>query len=87
LDETPDLDSIIEAIRDSKYFDNPDTIREVIGAAISHSQGKLLVTPFGYVWTTNGYLQCDHIQLDAAFGTQEQAAEALLQAIDAREEP
>jgi hypothetical protein len=86
LDETPDQDGIIAEIRETGYFDDPDIIQLVVDAATQYSQGYLLITPdihqpVGTRWTTNGYLECAHITLDATYGTHAQAAEALLRAI------
>lgn len=88
LDETPDLAEIVADIQATGYFDDPDIVPAIVAAATQYSQGYLLLTPdvhqpIGTRWTTNGYLQCDrYITLDATYGTQEQAAEALLRAIN-----
>lgn len=86
LDETLDLQSVIDVIKESEYFDNPDVVPDVVAAMSGYSQGYLLVTsdigfPVGTRWTTNGYLQCTHLRLPATFETEEQAAEYLLRAI------
>lgn len=88
LDETPDLAEIVADIQATGYFDDPDIVPAIVAAATQYSQGYLLVTPdihqpVGTRWTTSGYLECDHITLDATYGTKEQAAEALLRAIQA----
>ena len=83
LDETPVLDEIIAAIVETGYFRDADIVPHVVAAATNYSQGYLLITPgvrqpVGTRWTTNGYLQCDHVQLSADYDSKEQAAEALL---------
>jgi hypothetical protein len=86
-DETPDVADVIVEIEGTGYFSDPAIIPSVIKAATEYSQGYLLVTPdihqpVGIAWTTNGYLQdCDYIALDATYGSEEEAAEALLSAI------
>jgi len=86
LDETPDLEELIEEIKETNYFEDPDIIPFVVKAMTEYSQGYLLITPsihhpVGVAWTTNGYLQCDYLGLSATFDTEEQAAETLLSAI------
>ena len=90
-DETPDLDDVMAEIKETGYFTDPDIIPLVVKAATQYSQGYLLVTPdisqpVGTAWTTNGYLQCDYIALDATYSTEEEAAEALLNAIQGQED-
>lgn len=93
LDETPETQEtqeIIEEIKATSYFDDPAIIDHVVSAATGYSQGYILVTPdiaqpVGTRWTTNGYLQCDYIELAATYGTEAEAAEALLHAIQEAE--
>lgn len=89
-DETPDLEGLLTEIKETGYFSDPDMIPRVVKAATQHSQGYLLVTPgisqpVGQRWTTNGYLQCDYIALEATYSTEEEAADALLRAIQEEE--
>lgn len=89
-DETPDVDEQISAIIETGYFGadvDADDIREICEALCGHSQGVLLLPsgevparPLGRLWTTNGYLQCDHIQVAATHSSVELAAAALLAA-------
>jgi hypothetical protein len=86
LDETPDLDDVVEQIAATGYFDSPEIIPAVVAGMTSYSQGYLLITPdisepVGTRWTTNGYLQCDHIRAPATFSSDAQAAEWLLRAV------
>lgn len=88
LDETPVLDDVIADIAAVEYFDNPKIIPLVVDAMTQYSQGYLLITPgirepIGTRWTTNGYLQCDHLAMDATYDSREVAAEALLRAVRA----
>jgi hypothetical protein len=86
LDETPDLDDVVEQIAATGYFDSPEIIPAVVAGMTSYSQGYLLITPdisepVGTRWTTNGYLQCDHIQAPATFSSEPQASAWLLRAV------
>ncbi len=72
IDETPDIDECVQRVVASGYFGSAaaDDIREICEHAADHSCGCILL-PRGYVprpmiWTTDGYLQCDHIVLEAA---------------------
>ncbi len=90
-DWEPDLDDVMAEIKETGYFTYPDIIPLVVKAATQYSQGYLLVTPdisqpVGTAWTINGYLQCDYIALDATYSTEEEAAEALLNAIQGQED-
>ena len=92
LDETPDLDEIIQKIEDTNYFDDPDIIPFVIKSLTEHTQGHLLITPdihqpVNVRWTTNGYLDCDHISISTVdFKNKFEAAEALLKAVKNKDE-
>jgi len=91
LDETPDLDEIIQNIADTDYFDDPDIIPFVLKSLTEHTQGHLLITPdihqpVNVRWTTNGYLDCDHISISADFENKFEAAEALLKAVKNKDE-
>jgi hypothetical protein len=89
-DETPDLDGQIEQILATGYFGDSadaDDIRSICEALCGHSQGVILLPrgempaqPIGRLWTTNGYLQCEHVQMSATHGTVELAASSLLAA-------
>ena len=86
-DETPDGDDIETRIRETGYFADPDIIPYVITEMTKHSQGYLLLTPdiqqpVGTRWTTNGYLQCEHICVDATHDNRAVAADSLLRAIE-----
>lgn len=89
-DEEPDTDDLIEAIVETGYFGGADAddIRAVCEAATQHSQGYLLLPkgefvghPIGRMWTTNGYLQCEYVTLDATHPSVAYAADALLRAV------
>jgi hypothetical protein len=85
-DETPDLDETIAAIVETGFFrTDADDVRAVCEVAVSYSEGYLLLipgnilpSPAGIAWTTNGYLQCDHVQLACGQDSVELAAAALL---------
>lgn len=86
-DASPDMEEIIAAIIETGYFGDADSddIRDICHEATRHSQGYLLLPrgsfvghPIGRMWTTNGYLQCDHISLDATHGRIDLAAAELL---------
>ncbi|HKJ61160.1 MAG TPA: hypothetical protein VKA94_04085 [Hyphomicrobiales bacterium] len=90
-DETPDADDIEAQIRETGYFNTPAIIPLVISEMTNHSQGYLLLTPdmrqpVGTRWTTNGYLQCDHISVDATHNNRAVAADSLLRAIQIDQE-
>jgi hypothetical protein len=83
MDRTAEL---ISEIEEAGYFEDPEIIPEIVQALTKHSQGYLLITPnicspVGTRWTTNGYLQCDHIRVRATYATETMAAQALLDAI------
>lgn len=90
-DETPDIDDQIEAILDTGYFGDDATvhdIRRICDALCGHARGVLLLprgvvpsAPLGRLWTTNGYLECEHIQVDATNDTLGLAAATLLASI------
>lgn len=89
-DDTPDVDDLIRQIAESGCFGDADhdDIRAVCKEATKHSQGYLLLPvgefvghPIGRMWTTNGYLQCDHVALPATFSRISLAADALLRAV------
>lgn len=90
-DETPDAEDIEAQIRETGYFNDPDIIPLVIAEMTQHSQGYLLLTPdigqpVGTRWTTNGYLQCDYISVDATHNNPAVAADSLLRAIQSAQE-
>lgn len=83
----------IDQIVETGYFGDatPDEIRAVCGAATGYSEGYLLLPRGEYVgqpiqrmWTTNAYLQCDYVALDVTHSSVEEAAEALLRAVEAQ---
>jgi hypothetical protein len=91
-DEEPDADDLIQQIVDTGYFGSADAddICAVCQAATEHSQGYLLLPkgefvghPIGRMWTTNGYLQCEYVSLDATYPSVAYAADALLRAVTA----
>jgi hypothetical protein len=85
-DETPDLDETIDAIVDTGIFScDSDDVREICEAAVHHSEGYLLLatgqrlpSPAGIAWTTDGYLQCDRVQMPCGQESAELAAAVLL---------
>lgn len=92
--DEPDYDSLVEQIIETGAFGDADAddIMAICTAATRHSQGHLLLPlgepvaqPIGRMWTTNGYLECDHIALDATYPRPSHAAAGLLQAIQSRE--
>lgn len=89
-DEEPDANSLIRAIVETGYFGDAtaDEIRAICRAATEHSQGYLLLPagkfcghPVDRLWTTNGYLQCDYVTLDATHSSIAYAADALLRRV------
>jgi hypothetical protein len=89
-DEELDANDLIEQIVATAFFGDADTddILEICKEATQHSQGYLLLPagefvghPIGRMWTTNGYLQGDYVQLRANFEEVSYAAYSLLEAI------
>lgn len=89
-DEEPDPEELIRQIVETGYFGDADAgdIRAICLEATRHSQGYLLLPagefvghPIGRMWTTNGYLQCDHVRLGATYPSVAMAADALLRAV------
>jgi len=89
-DEAPDLDDLVSEIIDTEFF-GPEATEEAVTAICEamtvHSQGYLLLPAgevpgaVGPLWTINGYLECDHIQVDATHDSTEIAAFTLLRGI------
>jgi len=88
-DEEPDAGDLIEQIVETGYFGSADAedIRAICDEATKHSQGYLLLPAGEFVgrpmWTTNGYLQCEYVTLDATHHSIAHAADALLRAVAA----
>jgi len=87
-DESPDLDELIAKIVATGFFGQADAadIERICDAACEHSCGVLLL-PSGDLpvgppsWTTSGWLECDHVQIDADHESPERAAWQLLRVI------
>ena len=86
-DDCPDLGDLIEQIVATGVLGDADEddVRRLCKAATKHSQGVLLVPTAGpqghmtwWTWITNGWLECDHISLDATHDRIELAAADLL---------
>lgn len=87
-DESPDLDELLAKIVATGYFGQADAadIERVCEAACEHSCGVLLLPagdfPVGPPsWTTSGWLECDHVRIDADHKSPERAAWQLLHTI------
>lgn len=90
-DETPNIDDLIQQIEDTGYFEHPEVIPDVIDGCCGYEQGVMLITPnicrpVGSRWVTSGWLECEHISLPATYPSREQAAEALLEILEADKE-
>lgn len=94
-DDAPDADDLIRRVVESGYFGcaDADEIKAICEEATKYSQGYLLLPagefcgyPIGRLWTTNGYLQCDHVTLDASHASLAYAADALLRAVATEDE-
>lgn len=89
IEEFPNVDSIVDEIVETGYFGSAtaDEIKALCESACLHSQGFYLLRrgelphPLGSAWTTNGYLQCEYITLDATHDDVSAAADTLLRAI------
>ena len=88
-DESPDLNDLIEEIVATGYFGKADAaaIERICDAACEHSCGVLLLPagdlPVGPLpWTTSGWLECDHVRIDADHESPERAAWQLLRVIE-----
>lgn len=94
-DEEPDLDRLVGEIVETGFFGDATTndIRAICEEATGYSQGYLLLPagefvgrPIGRLWTTNGYLECPHVRLDATYPKASYAAAGLLAAIHASQD-
>ena len=87
-DESPDLDELVGNIVATGFFGDADAadIERICEAACGHSCGVLLL-PTGDLpagppsWTTSGWLECDHVRIDADHQSPERAAWQLLRVI------
>lgn len=94
-DEALDTDELLDQIVATGYFGDADAddIRAICEEATQHSQGYLLLPkgepvghPVGRMWTINGYLSCDHLQLPATHSDISYAAASLLRQVTAATE-
>lgn len=85
-DETPCLDETIAAIIETGTFAaDADDVRRVCAAAVSHTEGYLMLAvgqglpdPAGIAWATSGYLQVPYVTLQCGQDSVELAAAELL---------
>lgn len=91
-DEGLDTDELLDQIVATGYFGDADAddIRAICEEATQHSQGYLLLPkgepvghPVSRMWTTNGYLDGDHLQLSATHSDISYAAASLLRQVTA----
>lgn len=90
-DDPPNVAEIIKKIVATGYFGvaTEEEIKSMCYASMDHSQGYLLLPsggfpgePLGRLWTTGGYLQCEHVALKANSPTVRYAAAGLLRAVE-----